>query len=266
VFKVKLLNSADVVWRRRHYRVRRADAAGTFYFSVSSACRHSAAAELVLPDWQSAETMGDKQASKPACPPFNGSFAGPGFNFYGLGLSAPMILLSGGATIVARSGHRQGVCFHEQDSEDGCSSSFAVGYQDWQHAQRGISKFQIQNTLPYACVFQVLDNGVTSNEYWRIVDCTDDLSWALFYYAGAASAAGQAYSGAVLVTPDGAWPSKDQEERLCAALDAAGIKLWELYRVDNHCCEGAPLEISPKELPPKGISSTLFSDGPSKAT
>lgn len=43
-------------------------------------------------------------------------------------------------------------------------------------------------------------------QYWRIVDCTDDLAWALFYYAGAASAAGQSYSGAVLVTQDGTWP------------------------------------------------------------
>lgn len=105
---------------------------------------------------------------------------------------------------------------------------------------------------------KVLDNGVTSNEYWRIVDCTDDLSWALFYYAGAAAAAGQAYSGAVLATPDGNWPSKDQEERLCAALDAAGIKLWELYRVDNKSCGGAPLDISSKDLSPQGVETSLF--------
>lgn len=25
--------------------------------------------------------------------------------------------------------------------------------------------------------FSVLDNGVVSNEYWRIIDVTDDLSW-----------------------------------------------------------------------------------------
>ena len=25
--------------------------------------------------------------------------------------------------------------------------------------------------------FSVLDNGVRSDEYWRIVDCADDLSW-----------------------------------------------------------------------------------------
>jgi len=24
----------------------------------------------------------------------------------------------------------------------------------------------------------VLDNGVVSNEYWRILDCADDMSWA----------------------------------------------------------------------------------------
>ena len=26
--------------------------------------------------------------------------------------------------------------------------------------------------------FSVLDNGVTSSEFWRIVDCDDDLDWA----------------------------------------------------------------------------------------
>jgi hypothetical protein len=25
---------------------------------------------------------------------------------------------------------------------------------------------------------EVLDNGVVSNEFWRILDCADDLSWA----------------------------------------------------------------------------------------
>lgn len=59
--------------------------------------------------------------------------------------------------------------------------------------------------------FSVLDNGVISSEFWRIVDATDDLSWALFFYAGAASAAGQAYTGAVLATPDGAWPDSSQK-------------------------------------------------------
>ena len=57
----------------------------------------------------------------------------------------------------------------------------------------------------------MLDNGVISSEFWRIVDCPDDLSWALFFYAGAASVAGQAYTGAVLTTPDGEWPEASQQ-------------------------------------------------------
>ena len=32
----------------------------------------------------------------------------------------------------------------------------------------------------------------------RIMDVPDDLSWALFFYAGAASVVGQSYTGAVL--------------------------------------------------------------------
>ena len=71
----------------------------------------------------------------------------------------------------------------------------------------------------------VLDNGVASNEFWRLLDCADDLSWAgmivlfcllpsarichyviisiVLYYAGAASAAGTSYTGSLLVTPTG---------------------------------------------------------------
>ena len=53
---------------------------------------------------------------------------------------------------------------------------------------------------PGTFYFSVLDNGVTSSEFWRIVDCADNLSWALFYYAGAASVVGLTYRGAVLVS------------------------------------------------------------------
>jgi hypothetical protein len=37
----------------------------------------------------------------------------------------------------------------------------------------------------------VLDNGVTSNEFWTIGGIADDLSWIVFHYAGAAAAVGQ---------------------------------------------------------------------------
>ena len=50
--------------------------------------------------------------------------------------------------------------------------------------------------LPGTFFFSVLDNGVISKEFWRIVYAAEDLSWALFYYAGAASVVGQAYRGA----------------------------------------------------------------------
>eukprot|EP00850_Spirogloea_muscicola_P018166 SM000163S02334 [mRNA] locus=s163:300101:303983:- [translate_table: standard] len=85
--------------------------------------------------------------------------------------------------------------------------------------------------VPGTFYFSVLDNGVISKEFWRIVDVCEDLSWGLFYYSGAAAAAGQSYTGAVLVTPDGNWPGERHEERLLLALDSCGIKLWELFRV-----------------------------------
>lgn len=31
--------------------------------------------------------------------------------------------------------------------------------------------------MPGTFRFSVLDNGVVSNEYWRIIDVADDLSW-----------------------------------------------------------------------------------------
>ena len=77
--------------------------------------------------------------------------------------------------------------------------------------------------------FSVLDNGVTSNEYWTILDCADDFSWAIFHYSGAASVAGQQYRGALVVSRDGAWPKIDGMEtrrRIEAALDKAGVKTW----------------------------------------
>lgn len=92
--------------------------------------------------------------------------------------------------------------------------------------------------VPGTFFFSVLDNGVTSTEYWRIVDVADDLSWLLFFYAGAAAAAGQSYSGSILVTPDGKWPEPQYEERLLAAFDRAGIKKWEFFGVNWNCnCE-----------------------------
>lgn len=54
---------------------------------------------------------------------------------------------------------------------------------------------------PGTFFFSVLDNGVISKEYWRIVHAEEDLSWALFYYAGAASVVGQAYRGEHLPWP-----------------------------------------------------------------
>lgn len=92
--------------------------------------------------------------------------------------------------------------------------------------------------------FSVLDNGVVSEEFWTIVDVPDDLGYALFSYNGAASAAGQSYSGSVLCTRDGAWPDIEKHGgRLEAALGEAGVRTWELFRVKNDGCEGAPLEI-----------------------
>ena len=102
-----------------------------------------------------------------------------------------------------------------------------------------------RGTTPGTFFFTVLDNGVTSNEYWRIIDCADDLSYCLFYYSGAAAAAGLSYSGAVLGTVDGGWPL-GYEGRIKEALQRTGIEDWELSDANNRDCVGAPLDINGK--------------------
>ena len=96
---------------------------------------------------------------------------------------------------------------------------------------------------PGTFYFSFMDNGVTSLEYWRIVDAADDMSWSLYYYAGAAKVAGQAYIGAVLATADGLWPGAEHLERIEKSLwEGCGVKLWEMCEVDNCDCGGAPLD------------------------
>eukprot|EP00978_Attheya_sp_CCMP212_P006776 scaffold15757_cov54-Attheya_sp.AAC.3 len=81
--------------------------------------------------------------------------------------------------------------------------------------------------------FSVLDNGVTSNEFWNIAGVADDLSWCVFHYAGAAGSVGQRYLGGLLCTPDGSLPPMDQWDEIWKALRSVGIQPWELFVVDN---------------------------------
>lgn len=108
----------------------------------------------------------------------------------------------------------------------------------WRRRKYRVRRGEAPGTFYYS----VLDNGITSEEYWRILDAPDDLSYSLFYYTGAASRAGMSYSGAVLGTPDGRWPEQ-HADRIAKALDRAGIKPWELSTVDNSNCVGAPLAL-----------------------
>lgn len=85
--------------------------------------------------------------------------------------------------------------------------------------------------VPGTFFFSVLDNGVTSSEFWTIVDCADDLSHIVFHYAGAASAVGQRYLGGLLCTADGSLPT--DRDHIYEKLRSAGIEPWELFVVDN---------------------------------
>ncbi len=65
---------------------------------------------------------------------------------------------------------------------------------------------------------------------------------AVLYYSGAASTAGQSYTGAVFVTRDGTWPDPKHFQRVEEAHEKCGIKLWELFEVENYFCSDAPLD------------------------
>jgi len=96
--------------------------------------------------------------------------------------------------------------------------------------------------VPGTLHLSVLDNGVTSNEFWTIVGAADDLSWVVFHYAGAASAVGQRYLGGLLCTADGTLPSEDQLEEIWPVLQSCGIEPWELFVVDNDLQSSGALE------------------------
>jgi len=109
------------------------------------------------------------------------------------------------------------------------------GQQVWRRRHYRVRRGEV----PGQFRFTVIDNGVLSDEYWRILDCDDDLGWAVFYYGGAAAAAGTSYTGALIVTRSGAWPegmddvNSDTHRRVAAALARGGIKLYEVYPVGS---------------------------------
>ncbi|KAF7129640.1 hypothetical protein RHSIM_Rhsim10G0148300 [Rhododendron simsii] len=79
----------------------------------------------------------------------------------------------------------------------------------WRRRKYRVKRAKIPGTFN----FSVLDNGVVSNEFWTIVDVSDDLSWGLFHYHGAARVAGQSYTGAVLVSPNGEYPNERESTK-----------------------------------------------------
>ncbi|GJU38930.1 violaxanthin de-epoxidase, chloroplastic [Tanacetum coccineum] len=85
----------------------------------------------------------------------------------------------------------------------------------WRRRKYRVKRRKVTGTF----YFSVLDNGVVSNEYWTTVDVSEDFSWGLFHYSGAARVAGQSYTGAVLVSPNGEYPNETEKKRLVSALD-----------------------------------------------
>jgi len=93
--------------------------------------------------------------------------------------------------------------------------------------------------------YSVLDNGVISTEHWKVLDADDEGTFLVCYYQGAAKAAGLSYTGSVICTKDGVWPTDPEKlARIERALGRAGIKMWELCFVDHtQSAEGAPIDV-----------------------
>jgi hypothetical protein len=109
--------------------------------------------------------------------------------------------------------------------------------------------------VPGSFHLSVLDNGVVSSEFWRVLDVDEDLGWGAFYYSGAASKAGLSYTGAILTSRDGLWPEGTAARaRIVAALERAGILPWELSNVTHDASAfGAPMAPAPVALPGTGV-------------
>ena len=87
--------------------------------------------------------------------------------------------------------------------------------------------------LPGSFNLSTEDNGISLQEYWRIVDADDGLSWAVLHYAGAAARVGQSYTGSLLVSKDGCLPATIPSERIAAAFQRAGVAKFELYAINQ---------------------------------
>mmetsp|Transcript_19800 Transcript_19800/g.64361 ORF Transcript_19800/g.64361 Transcript_19800/m.64361 type:complete len:518 (+) Transcript_19800:33-1586(+) len=112
------------------------------------------------------------------------------------------------------------------------------GREVWRRSDYKVTR----DDVPGQYIFTFCDNGVTSRELWRIIGAADDLSYCVFYYAGAAETAGQAYIGAMIATPDGEFPSPEALPAITAALKRGGLTWHEMISADNTNCAGAPLE------------------------
>lgn len=102
--------------------------------------------------------------------------------------------------------------------------------------------------VPGTFRFSVLDNGVTSDEFWTIVGAADDLGWVVFHYAGAAGAVGQRYLGGLLCTADGQMPPPEELDEIWECLRAAEIEPWELFVVDNDATDPGAVAAGPPPL------------------
>ncbi|GJU43435.1 violaxanthin de-epoxidase, chloroplastic [Tanacetum coccineum] len=275
VFQIKTLDG-KLVWRRRKYRVKRGKVAGTFYFSVLDngvvsneywttvdvskdfswgLFHYSGAARVARQSYTGAVLHNclDLDAKIPEKP-----FVPPMVKFQEKILSHEIAEdlfvdwlgnLDWSWRVVAgqNPAYDQFPCQYQLFYRGKAKGSFWYepvfqvktldGKLVWRRRKYRVKRGKVAGTF----YFSVLDNGVVSNKYWTIVDVPEDFSWGLFHYSGAARVAGQSYTGAVLVSPNGEYPNETEKERLVSALDRCCIKEWELFDVDNCQCNDPPL-------------------------
>lgn len=163
VFQVKTIDGRTV-WRRRHYRVKRDRVPGTFRFSVG----------------------GLGSGGLLCCASWPGVPAGP-VALCQLSLLGQLGLLRCANWARCASWARCALPSH-------VGLLWGASWTPLQAPQGTFLSLRFQSALMHCCLpppalppAQVLDNGVTSSEFWRILDCAEDLEWCACFCAAVAA-------------------------------------------------------------------------------
>lgn len=120
------------------------------------------------------------------------------------------------------------------------------GTQLWDSRDYQVSSRRV----PGEWEFSAMDSGMFLEEKWTLVAADDNLRWSVLYFTGLAKRAGLVYRGCIVLTKDGQIPAGQDYYNLQAAMERAGLKMWELQVLDQAPGWPEPLLKSPASQPP----------------